>query len=138
MTNTLGNMNHKGFLVGEKGRGRTGVYNITSTPLPFILLFCSDGVKDVLDANEIALIISDLEKGLSSTSTSPCATDIKELLDGIRPGNLTPDEFDEEAIDSLINILMEHEDLIHSNEKLTAACQGILDLISQPFCMSPP
>ncbi|KAJ3376450.1 hypothetical protein HDU92_000330, partial [Lobulomyces angularis] len=84
MTNTIGNLNHKGSLVGENGLGRTTIYEFDDKLFEgngdeLLILFCSDGVKDVLDSTDFASLINNLEKGLISLAKKYSTEEIDEF-----------------------------------------------------------
>ncbi|TPX30415.1 hypothetical protein SmJEL517_g06011 [Synchytrium microbalum] len=100
MINTLGNMNHDGRLLS-----RTNVYRIPTsltTEIPnLVAVFCSDGVKDQMQAENIAAFFTSIDQGLAHTGGIPREEagfiDIDELFRKVRPVGVLEDASDERA-----------------------------------------
>ncbi|KAL3896255.1 MAG: hypothetical protein SGCHY_004193, partial [Lobulomycetales sp.] len=120
MTNTVGNMNHKGNLVGTRGMGRTSVYVFSEDDVPSdsLFVFCSDGVKDVLQAEDIARIVSDPDSGIRALSPDHAYTpDIQAVLHAMHPGI---DAHASRSREHILEILMRREEAAHELDDLAA------------------
>ncbi|KAJ1551226.1 hypothetical protein HK096_002377 [Nowakowskiella sp. JEL0078] len=126
MTNSLGNRNHDGCLLG-----RTTVYSFNlDTEISIdevIAVFVSDGVKDVLDARDIATTFLSIENAVSRASGQSLENcDINDLIDELVPLSSNIDTFDSSSKEALLDLIMDCD--MAGYVDLQSACSAIVNM----------
>lgn len=158
LTNTVGNLHHKGCLVGDAGLGRTTIYeydlvkDLKLTPGSndggsILVALCSDGVKDVLQAADIArfaggveravlhLVVHEMETAAAAAKAAVLSSFRSSSLFGIRgignnsstaPSSISIHDLETEPIELMVKRLMRG----YSSDRFDSkACQDLTDII---------
>lgn len=139
MTNTLGNSHHQGQTFD---RNTIYTFHLPTLKSEFpsessiLLTLVTDGVKDVLSANQIGSFFKSIEDGLWNLYGSEEAS-LERILERVVLGC---DRFSLRAKDAILNLISEMAKLVQKREELHIEADlkkiksQILDLVSETLC----